>query len=70
MFSKGFLLRVIKSRDCVLENKSQVLTALKRKPLENTIGKVDQSVEKAVVAFVKGASERNRFFEKLTTSNV
>ena len=30
---------------------------------------LNQSVEKAVVAFVKGANERNEFFEKNKQSN-
>ena len=30
----------------------------------------NQSIENAGVAFVKGAGERNKFFEKITISNV
>ena len=32
---------------------------------QKTMTNIDQSVENAGVAFVKGASERNEFFEKI-----
>ena len=63
MFSTDFsLLRFVKSWHYTAKGNSVLIDALKMGIMKTFY---DQSVEDTGVAFVKGANERNEFFEKI-----